>query len=237
MLEVTLPSAFIAGILTFLAPCTLPLVPAYLAFLAGSAKAEESVVFKRAVYFISGFSLVIIMMGLFVAQIGKFVVQYRSLLVMAGGILFILFGASLLNLIRIPISMKGLPTFMKPDSNFAAFGLGIAFAFGWSPCIGPILGSIYFLAAESGSFMIGGLLLLTYAIGHGIPFLIFAYFYDKSFKTVSKLSLYIGKINKGAGVVLILIGLFMLLGKYAVFLDFFKNILDGNWQQSLMNYL
>jgi cytochrome c-type biogenesis protein len=237
MLEVTLPSAFLAGILTFLAPCTLPLVPAYLAFLAGSKKTNESVVFKRALFFILGFSSIIILMGLFVSQIGQFIVQYRSVLVMIGGLLFIIFGASLLNFFRIPINMSGMPTSMKPDSNLAAFGLGIVFAFGWSPCIGPILGSIYVLAAGSGSVFYGGLLLIAYAIGHGIPFLIFAYFYDKSFKMVSKLSAYTEKLNKVAGVILIVIGLFMLFGKYAVLVGFFKEFMSGGWQNSLMNYL
>lgn len=237
MLEVTLPSAFLAGILTFLAPCTLPLVPAYLAFLAGSKKTTDSVVFKRALFFILGFSSIIILMGLFVSEIGRFIVQYRSILIMIGGLLFVLFGASLLNFFRIPINMSGLPTSMKPDSNLAAYGLGIVFAFGWSPCIGPILGSIYVLAAGTGSVMYGGLLLFAYAIGHGIPFLIFAYFYDKSFKLVSRLSAYTEKLNKGAGVILVIIGLFMLFNQYAVLINFFKEILSGDWQQYIMNFI
>lgn len=237
MLEVTLPSAFLAGLLTFLAPCTLPLVPAYLAFLAGSAKPNESVVFKRALAFVLGFSTIVIGMGIFVSQLGRFVTQYRSVLIMVGGVLFTLFGASLLGLLRIPLKGKGLPASLHPHSNLAAFGLGVVFAFGWSPCVGPIMGSIYVLAAQSGSSLYGSLLLAGFAIGHGVPFLFFAYFYEKSFKAVDLLSRYTEKVNKWAGAILVVIGLFMIFGKYVYIVEFFRHLLGGNWQDSLMNYL
>lgn len=237
MLEVTLPSAFLAGLLTFLAPCTLPLVPAYLAFLAGSAKPNESVVFKRALAFVLGFSTIIIGMGIFVSQLGRFVAEYRSVLLMVGGVLFAVFGASLLGLFQIPIQSKGLPASLHPHSNLAAYGLGVVFAFGWSPCVGPILGSIYVLAAQSGSSLFGTLLLTAFAIGHGVPFLFFAYFYEKSFKAIEFLSRYTEKINKGAGVILIVLGLFMIFGKYAYVVEFFRHILSGGWQEQIMNYL
>ncbi len=237
MLEVSITSAFVAGLLTFLAPCTLPLIPAYIAFLAGNSKKEESVLVKRSISFVLGFSTLIITIGVFVSQIGRFVTANRGLLVMIGGGLFILFGISLLGLIKIPIDSSGLPAKLRPNSNFAAFMLGIVFAFGWSPCVGPILGSIYVLAAQSGSSLEGTLLLSAYALGHGLPFVLFAYFYDKSTKAVDILSKWTSKINKGAGLILIIIGLFMILGKYGVLLDFFNHIFNGSWQNSLLDYM
>lgn len=237
MFEVTLPAAFLAGLITFLAPCTLPLVPAYIAFLAGHSKKEESILVKRALSFVAGFSLVVVALGVFVSSLGRFVMTYRSILVAIGGALFILFGISLLGFIKIPAVSQNISPKLRPNSNFGAFLFGVIFAFGWSPCVGPILGSIYILAAQSESSLKGTMLLVAYAIGHGLPFVLFAYFYDKSARAINFLSKYTDKINKGAGVILVVIGLFMLLGKYAVFLDLFRHILNGGWQNSLMNLM
>lgn len=237
MFEVTLPAAFLAGLITFLAPCTLPLVPAYIAFLAGNSKKDESVLVKRATSFVLGFSTIIIILGVFVSEVGRFVMTYRSTLVAVGGVLFIFFGISLLGIIKIPAASQRIPARLRPNSNFGAFVLGVVFAFGWSPCVGPILGSIYILAAQSESSLKGTMLLAAYALGHGAPFILFAYFYDKSTKTITFLSKYTEKINKGAGIILIIIGLFMLFGKYGVFLDLFRHLLNGGWQNKLMNLM
>ncbi len=238
MLEVSLFSAFLAGFLTFLAPCTLPLVPAYLAFLAGgTGPAEESKVFQRALSFMAGFSAVIILLGVFVNQIGRYVATYRGVLTMAGGLLFVVFGLMLLGFIRIPMQTRGLPSYLRPTNNYIAAVLGVVFAFGWSPCVGPILGSIYVLAAQADTVLRGTLLLTLYALGHSLPFILLAYFYDKSFRVVSVLSRYSERISRGAGVLMIVIGLFMLFGQYGYLLSLFGKVIDGNWQEHLLNYL
>ncbi len=238
MYEVSLVSAFFAGIITFLAPCTLPLVPGYIAFLAGNSKKDEKVLVKRSISFISGFSSVIILIGLFVSSIGKFINSNRSLLVAIGGVLFIFFGVYLLGLFRLPILERHSVKFkFKPTSNFSAFLFGVVFSFGWSPCFGPILGSIFVLSSQFDSVIKGFLLLFVYTLGHGIPFILFAYFYDKTNSAVKILSKYSEKINKGAAVFLIVIGLFMVFGKYSMFLDAFKDIFNGSWQNSLLDYM
>ncbi len=237
MFEVALPSAFIAGIITFLAPCTLPLLPAYLAFLAGSSKKDEKVLTQRAISFISGFSLIVILLGVFVSSIGRFVTSHRNTLIMIGGILFIFFGLSLLNIINVINKQISIPVKFKPNSNYSAFLFGVIFSFGWSPCVGPILGSIYVLASSYDSFIKGLMLLFAYVLGHGIPFVLFAYFYERASKMVKILSKYTEAINKTAGAVLLIIGLFMIFGKYGTFIQFFMNIFNGGWQDKLLNFL
>lgn len=238
MLEVSLFSAFLAGFLTFLAPCTLPLVPAYLAFLASeTGKVDEKKIFQRALAFMTGFSLVIVLLGVFINHVGRYVAAYRGELIMVGGLLFVLFGLSLLGVIVIPVQSRGLPAFMKPTSALSVGILGALFAFGWSPCVGPILGSIYVLAAQADTVLWGTLLLVFYAIGHSLPFILLAYFYERSFKVVSVLAKYSEKISRAAGIILVIIGLFMLIGQYGFLLSLFGKVIDGNWQEKLLNYL
>lgn len=238
MLEVSLFSAFLAGFLTFLAPCTLPLVPAYLAFLAsGTGKVDERKIFQRAIAFMTGFSLVIVLLGIFVNQLGRYVAAYRGELIMVGGLLFVVFGLSLLGIIKIPVQSRGMPAFLKPTSNFAAGLLGVLFAFGWSPCVGPILGSIYVLAAQADTAFRGTLLLVLYALGHSLPFILLAYFYERSFRVVALLAKYSERISRAAGIILVIIGLFMLFGQYGFLLSLFGKVIDGDWQQKLLNYL
>ncbi|HXK37538.1 MAG TPA: cytochrome c biogenesis CcdA family protein [Candidatus Paceibacterota bacterium] len=238
MLDVSLFSAFFAGLLTFLAPCTLPLVPAYLAFLASeTGKLDEKKIFQRALAFMVGFSSVIVLLGVFVNQLGRYIAAYRGELIMFGGLLFVLFGLTLLGVIKIPVRSAGMPAFLKPTSNFAVGLLGVVFAFGWSPCVGPILGSIYVLAAQADTVVRGTLLLVLYAVGHSLPFILLAYFYERSFKVVSVLSRYSEKISRGAGIILVIIGLFMLVGQYGFLLSIFGKFVDGDWQEKLLNYL
>lgn len=238
MLEVSLFSAFLAGFLTFLAPCTLPLVPAYLAFLASeTGKVDEKKIFQRALAFMAGFSLVIVVMGVFVNHLGRYMAAYRGELIMVSGLLFSVFGLSLLGIIRIPVQSRGMPAFLRPTSGFATFLLGVLFAFGWSPCVGPILGSIYVLAAQAETALKGTLLLVLYAMGHSLPFILLAYFYERSFKVVAVLTKYSEKISRAAGIILVIIGLFMLFGQYGFLLSLFGKIIDGDWQQKLLNYL
>ncbi len=237
MVDVTIFSAFLAGLVTFLAPCTLPLVPAYLAFLAGSETPERHQIVKKAFAFVSGFGSAIVILALFVSQIGRFVSQYRNILLSIGGILFMLFGLSLLRVFRIPLQSKGLPTFLAPTSHFAAFLLGFVFTFGWSPCVGPILGSIYVLAAQSGSVFLGTTLLLAYVLGHSIPFLLLAFFYERSFSIVKTLSRYTPYVNTFAGIVLVVIGFLMMIGKFGLVFGFFSWVFDGSWQDILTRFL
>lgn len=238
MLEVSLFSAFLAGFLTFLAPCTLPLVPAYLAFLASeTGKVDEKKIFQRAIAFMAGFSLVIVLLGVFVNHIGRYVAVYRGELIMFSGLLFVIFGLSLFGVIRIPVSGRGLPAFMKPTSNIAVGFLGVLFAFGWSPCVGPILGSIYVLAAQANTALWGTLLLVFYALGHSLPFILLAYFYERSFTVVAALSKYAEKISRAAGIILVIIGAFMLFGQYGFLLSLFGKLVDGDWQAKLLDYL
>ena len=194
-------SSFIAGLITFLAPCTLPLVPAYLGFISGvtnkdledpeKAKEVKKKVFKNGVFFILGFSFVFIVFGALFGSlvqilqflgIGPTTIEGEGLLrtriAQVGGVLVILFGAFMLGLFKISFlqadkRMK-IPSFLEVGKPTSSLAIGGAFAFGWTPCVGPILGSILLLASSEGSILEGALLLSVFSLGLAVPFLLIA---------------------------------------------------------------
>jgi len=181
-------SAFVAGLLTFLAPCTLPLVPAYLGFISGvstkdledpaKAKIARRKIIQNGLFFVVGFSLVFILFGTLAGLIGQGLVPYRIWLTRIGGIFVILFGLFMLGAFKIPFLQSDkrirIPSFLKVGKPTSSLVIGSAFAFGWTPCVGPILGSILLLASTSANALDGAFLLTVFSIGLAIPFLLVA---------------------------------------------------------------
>src|SRR5665213_2848 len=177
------PAAFVAGLVMFLAPCTLPLVPGYLAFIGGAGiegYREGSIrkkIFYNAVAFVIGFSIVFILLGIAAGSVAHILGPWRELLSRLAGIMIALFGITMLGSYipffsverRIPI-----PPFLKVGRWESALLIGILFALGWSPCIGPILGSILLFASVSSTMLQGAVLLGIFSLGFGIPFLLVA---------------------------------------------------------------
>lgn len=223
MPEITFLSALIGGLLTFLAPCTLPLIPAYIAFISGSSTKSESGLIARkillfnALFFVLGFSVIFILFGLASGSLGKFLVLNRALLSQVGGVIVIVLGLSLLGVFP---TMKGfafrLPSFVTAGGPFGGFSLGVLFALGWTPCLGPILGTILVLAGTSGTSMSGALLLGVYSLGLAIPFILVAMLYGSTFFYVSKLQRYLPMISKVGACFIILIGILLVFGKMGV---------------------
>lgn len=180
--------AFVAGILTFLAPCTLPLVPAYLGFISGTSAEDlkdpaklstmKRRIFLNGVFYVLGFSAIFITFGVLAGFLGSALAPYRIWLTRIGGIVVILFGLFMLNVFKIPflLSEKQLriPGVLKRGRPISSFALGAAFGFGWTPCVGPILGSVLLLASASATALEGGFLLLVFSLGLAIPFLAIA---------------------------------------------------------------
>lgn len=242
MTDVNIFSALFGGILTFLAPCTFPLIPAYIGFLAGGVTADAHLrlrIMRNALLFVIGFTLVFMMFGLLSGALGTFLVLHRLLLSQIGGVMVVILGLLLLLHVPLPTLFGSslLPSWITPGRPTSAFLLGLFFGLGWSPCIGPILGSILLLASTSGSVSLGASLLFVYSIGLTIPFLLVALLYGTTFTYVTALGKFLPHIERVAGVFLIALGTLLVLGKFGLFSVWFSVDRLGDWYGQLMNFM
>ncbi len=212
----TLPLAFLAGVLSFLSPCVLPLVPSYLAFVGGSADAKRVVLVRNSLFFILGFSLVFIALGASASALGAALRSNLTLLTTFGGILVIAMGLVMLGVIRVPWVYRDTRPQYRGESRtpWGAMLLGMAFAAGWTPCIGPILGAILTLAGAGGTLAHGVGLLAVYALGLGVPFLLAALLLEPFMRFSQRFRRFLPLVERGAGVLLVIAGLLMLTGTF-----------------------
>jgi len=213
-------AAFAAGIISFLSPCVLPLVPAYVSFIAGQSirrrhlqAGERLAALGMSGFFVLGFSMVFIAFGASASALGQLLQRYRYEANLVAGAIVILFGLFMLGMWRLlPWLQRDLRLHprLQGGSPFAAFILGIAFAFGWTPCIGPVLGAILALSAAGAS---GVELLSAYALGLGVPFLLSALFADRIARLLGQLRGAGAALQIGGGLVLIAMGTAMLTGR------------------------
>jgi cytochrome c-type biogenesis protein len=212
----TLPVAFLAGILSFLSPCVLPLVPTYLAYVGGSAGARRAVVLRNAGFFVLGFSLVFIAMGASASALGSVLREHQETLTVVGGILVIGFGLVMLGVVRLPLLYRDTRRPLGPGTDTAspwgATLLGAAFAFGWTPCIGPVLGAILTAAGAAGTLSSGVGLLAAYAAGLAVPFMIAALALEPFLRVSSRIRPWLPWIERGAGALLLVVGVLMVSG-------------------------
>jgi len=225
--DVSLIAAFFAGILSFVSPCVLPLVPGYLSFVSGvsldklkdGAAPQGAVrrVFLASLAFVLGFSVVFVALGATASTLGRLLFERLSILEKIAGVLLILFGLHTMGLLRISYFYKEarLDT-RKPVGLLGAFVVGLAFAFGWTPCIGPILGSILALAAEDGTVKRGMLLLAVYSLGLGVPFLATSLAVDRFFDAFKRIRRYYKAIEVVAGVMMIVIGVLIFTDRFSI---------------------
>ncbi len=211
--------ALVAGVLSFLSPCVLPIVPPYLAFMAGSSMEEiqqgkRRKVIVAALFFVFGLSTVFMFLGVAASALGRSLLRYQAEMTIVGGVVIILFGIHFLGLLRVPFLQREARFESKSDGGtfVGAYFLGLAFAFGWTPCIGPILGTILFLVVDEGSLTKGAVMMGAYAVGLGLPFLLAAVFMNRALGVMNRLKKHMGKIEKGSGVLLIVIGVMMVTG-------------------------
>ena len=224
--DVTIPAALIAGIVSFLSPCVLPLVPPYLIYLTGAtieqvADDEQGAASRRAVMisalvFVLGFSTVFVALGASASLIGSLIRAYAAQLSMVAGVLIILMGLHFLGLTRIGVLMReGRMTMPKPVGLWGAYAMGLAFAFGWTPCIGPILAAILSVAAAEATVTKGAGLLAVYSLGLGIPFLIAAFMVERFSSVFARMKKHLVHVERAMGVLMILTGIAFLTGGIA----------------------
>ena len=218
--------ALVAGVISFLSPCVLPIVPPYLAYMSGvslgdmsnqSAARRKAVI--AALFFVMGLSTVFLILGFTASAFGAFFLQNQLLFSRISGAVIIVFGLHFLGIFRIPFldQEARLDAGDKGGTSFGAYVLGLAFAFGWTPCIGPQLGAILSLAASEASVSKGTLLLGIYAAGLGIPFLLAAMFITRAMGVMNRIKRHMKTIERVMGVLLVLVGLAMLTGAFSSF--------------------
>ena len=215
--------ALVAGVLSFLSPCVLPIVPPYLAYMGGismqdmtgTGRARRRVILP-ALFFVLGLSTVFLILGFTASAMGTFILQNQDVLAKVSGVVVIVFGLHFLGLFRIPILDRDLRVDAgeRGGSALGAYVLGLAFAFGWTPCIGPQLAAILTLAAQEGSMERGTILLAVYALGLGMPFLIAAIFIERSMGWMARLKRHMKLIERLMGALLLVVGLALLTGAF-----------------------
>jgi cytochrome c-type biogenesis protein len=221
--DVTLAAALAAGTLSFLSPCVLPLVPPYLVYLAGTSlerleDAEPAVSLRRdtviaAGLFVLGFSTVFILLGASASVLGGLVRAYSHELAIIAGIAIILMGVHFLGLTRISWLMREKrPAMPKPMGLWGAYAMGLAFAFGWTPCIGPILAAILAVAASEATLTKGAGLLAVYSLGLGIPFILAALAIEPFAALLVRFRRHVAAVEKAMGGLLVLTGIAFLTG-------------------------
>lgn len=219
--------ALLAGVLSFLSPCVLPIVPPYLAYMGGITMNEMGggAAFARrralgaAVFFVLGLSTVFLLLGFTASAFGRFFLMNQDWFVGAAGVLIMVFGAHFLGVIRLPFLEREIRVDAgdRGGSAFGAYLLGLAFAFGWTPCIGPILGAILSLAAAEASVVRGTALLGAYALGLGVPFLLVAAFFPRLTGVMGWMKRNMARIERTMGLLLWTVGLMMLTGGFSDF--------------------
>ena len=213
--------SLLAGLISFLSPCVLPIVPPYLAYMSGisldgSAVKSNLKVVIVAAFFVMGLSTVFLILGVAASSFGILLLGYKDLLTTMAGLLIMCFGLHFLGIVRIPLLNREVRFDVgdKGGSFFGAYLLGLAFAFGWTPCIGPQLGAILSLAASEASLYKGMILLSFYALGLGIPFLVAAAFLSKMGNTLLFFKRNFELIERVMGLLLWTVGLLMLSGGF-----------------------
>jgi len=231
----TLPlpiAAFVAGLFSFLSPCVLPLVPGYVSLISGvgieELKSQETRLLRKVMLnsaaFIVGFSTVFITLGAISTEIGQVMARYKSVLAQVAGVVIILFGLHLTGILRINAlySDKRLHNMKGGSTVGGAFLIGFAFAFGWTPCVGPILSVILGFAAAQDSVAKGVLLLTIYSMGLAVPFLLTSLGIGRFLKFYSRFRSHMHALEVASGGLLIALGILLVFGRFTLLANYFS---------------
>ena len=215
--------SFLEGIITFISPCLLPMLPIYISYFAGGGERTTKKTLLNASGFVLGFTVLFVAMGALAGTLGSFLTRYQTWVNLIGGQIVILFGLNYMGVLKLNM-FKGLNRSMKKgDMGFlSAFVFGIVFSVGWTPCVGAFLGSALMLASQQGHVLEGMAMLLCYSLGLGIPFLFSAVLIDKLKTAFNWIKGHYAIINKICGGALVLVGILMatgLLGRFLTILS------------------
>jgi cytochrome c-type biogenesis protein len=227
MTSLPLPiAAFLAGLVSFLSPCVLPLVPGYVSLISGAGveqlKTQESQLLRKvmlnSVAFILGFSVVFVTLGAVATEVSQMLARYRSTLAQIAGVVIILFGLHLTGVFKIKALYTDarLHSVKGGSTAWGAFVIGFAFAFGWTPCVGPVLTVILTFAAAQNSIAKGVMLLAIYSMGLAVPFLLTALGVERFLKFYSRFRAHMHAIEVASGVLLVALGVLLVIGRFTI---------------------
>jgi len=228
MEQVNFATAFVFGLLSFISPCVLPIVPGYLSFISGlsfdemmnesSAKTVRKKLLLNSLLFVCGFSLVFIILGASASVVGKFLQANLEIIGKVAGVVIIIFGLHMIGVFKIKFLQyeKRFQSNAKPLGLIGSFVVGLAFAFGWTPCIGPILASILAIAAEQNSVGKGIVLLSFYSAGLGIPFLLTGLSISVFYKFFNRFKRHLHKVEVVGGVLLVIFGILIMTNSLTI---------------------
>jgi cytochrome c-type biogenesis protein len=224
-------AAFVAGLISFLSPCVLPLVPGYVSLISGvgveELKSQEGQLFRKVMLnsaaFILGFSIVFITLGAISTEVGQFLAMYKSLLARVAGAVIIVFGLHLTGIFQIKALLADtrLHSLKGGSSAWGAFVIGFAFAFGWTPCVGPILAVVLGFAAAQDTVFKGIFLLAIYSAGLAVPFLLTSLGIERFLKFYNRFKFHMHAVEVASGVLLIFLGGLLVLGRFAMISGYF----------------
>ncbi|MGD9677068.1 MAG: cytochrome c biogenesis CcdA family protein [Vulcanibacillus sp.] len=210
------------GIITFISPCLLPMLPIYISYLAGqNLGSNKRMVLINATGFVLGFTIVFVMLGAFAGTIGSFLREYTTIVNVVTGIIVILFGLNFMELIRVPFinTTRQLRTRTTNMGFLSSVLFGIVFSIAWTPCVGAFLGSALMIAASSGESLMGILMLLSFSMGLGVPFIISAVLIDRLKSTFDFIKKNYRVINLISGGLLVIVGILMVTGLMGYFIS------------------
>ena len=212
--------SFLEGIITFLSPCLLPMLPIYISYFAGGGERTTKKTLAGAAGFVLGFTIVFVAMGALAGTLGSFLIRYQTWVNLVGGLIVIVFGLNYMDLLKLNL-FKGIGRSMDMAGGgfFQSALFGMVFSVGWTPCVGAFLGSALMLASQQGHVVEGSLMLLTYSLGLGVPFLVSALLIDQLKGAFNWVKAHYAVINKVCGGLLVLVGILMATGLLGRFLN------------------
>ena len=205
--------SFLEGIVTFISPCLLPMLPIYISYFAGGSERSTAKTLRCAFGFVLGFTAVFVAMGALAGTVGSFLIRYQAVVNLVLGGIVVLFGLNYLGLLNLNLFRGMRQEVNTSDMNFlSAFVFGVVFSVGWTPCVGVFLGSALMLASQQGSALVGTLMLLSYSMGLGVPFLISAVLIDQLKSAFTFIKKHYAIVNKICGSLLVAVGVLMATG-------------------------
>jgi cytochrome c-type biogenesis protein len=238
--DISIPFAFLGGLLSFASPCVLPLVPSYISFVTGisfeelsdnnSEKEIKKTIFVNSMMFIFGFSMVFVSLGASASFLGQLIITYQDIIRKIGGVIIILLGVHIIGIINFNILQrdKRLHFFReKPTGLLGSFLVGVGFAAGWTPCIGPILATILIIAASSNTLWFGVLLLVAYSMGLAVPFILTSLGINTFIRHFNRFKRHMRVVSMVTGGVLIIMGLLIYSNYFAIFTGYLNSIMPS----------
>ncbi len=233
-MTVSFAAAFVAGILSFLSPCVLPLVPAYISYMSGisveelargSSRESARRAGLRSVSFVLGFSCVFIAMGASATSLSQSLAEHKTLLMQGAGVVIVVFGLHMLGVFRIRAfyAEKRFHTRLNNVGCVGAFVMGLMFAFGWTPCVGPVLGTILGMAASTDTVAKGTALLAVYSLGLGVPFILTGFLTSRAIGALNRVKPHFRKVEIASGVLLVAVGMMIFTGRLQEITGYLQN--------------